>query len=153
LTRGEDPWPFQIVVQNGQGICRSYNPKNDLTVLAFSLPRLLLEVNSTQLGQVPYNQYQMLLQATSIIKFANTFLDKYKSNKNFILIAIYISNDGKAERYIMYQDMTVDPDLEDVPRIPYQFSQVLTLFSSLIGILQEKYFQVARAGRPHSFPA
>ena len=95
----------------------------------------------------------MLLQATSIIKFANTFLDKYKSNKNFILIAIYISNDGKAERYIMYQDMTVDPDLEDVPRIPYQFSQILTLFSSLIGILQEKYFQVARAGRPHSFPA
>jgi hypothetical protein len=114
LIRGEDPWPIQIIVQNGLNVCRSYKPKNDLTVLVFTLPRLLLEVNSTQSGQAPHDQYRMLLQATFIIKFANTFLDKNKSNKNFILMAIYISIDGEAERYIMYQDKTIDPGLENV---------------------------------------
>ncbi len=80
----------------------------------FTLPRLLLEVNSTQSGQARHDQHQMLLQATSIIKFANTFLDRYKSNNDFILMAIYISIEGEAERYIMYQDKIIDPDLENV---------------------------------------
>jgi predicted aconitase len=50
----------------------------------------------------------MLLQVASMIKFANQFLEAYKT-KNCILIAAYIGWDGDAERYILFQDEKRNP--------------------------------------------
>ncbi|KAI0245063.1 hypothetical protein BJV78DRAFT_1269588, partial [Lactifluus subvellereus] len=46
----------------------------------------------------------MLLQAASVIRFANQFLEAYKRNKSCILVAAYVGSDGNTERYILFQD-------------------------------------------------
>jgi hypothetical protein len=60
-SRGDNPWPFPIILQNNQNQCHSYRPRNDFTVLASSLPRLLIEVNSIPPDQQPQVYYRMLL--------------------------------------------------------------------------------------------
>jgi len=96
LARGEDPWPFLIVVRDVNKVCHSYKPKNDLTVLKYSLPWLLLEVNSTKPDEPQHDEYRMLLQGASMVRFANECLKSYKANKGFTLIAVYISINGEA---------------------------------------------------------
>jgi hypothetical protein len=44
-----------------------------------------------------------MLQGASIVRFANTFLDVYKEEKNFVFVAIFISDTGVADRYFLYQ--------------------------------------------------
>ncbi|KAI0256891.1 hypothetical protein BJV78DRAFT_1167702 [Lactifluus subvellereus] len=109
IEPGEEPWPFQIIVQNAQKHYRSYKPKNDFTVLGSSLPRLLVEVNSFPAAQPPQDHYWMLLQAASVVRFANQFLEAYKRNKNCILVAAYVDCHGDTERYILFQDKKRDP--------------------------------------------
>ncbi|KAJ2930556.1 hypothetical protein H1R20_g6541, partial [Candolleomyces eurysporus] len=46
----------------------------------------------------------MLLQAACIVKFANTFLDKYKETRGFLLVTAYTNESGVVERSIVYQD-------------------------------------------------
>ncbi|KAH9052928.1 kinase-like domain-containing protein [Lactarius deliciosus] len=45
----------------------------------------------------------MLIQGASVVRFANTTLDTYKTEKNFVFVAIYISVYGQAHRYVLYQ--------------------------------------------------
>ncbi|KAI0256900.1 kinase-like domain-containing protein [Lactifluus subvellereus] len=106
---GEDPWSFQIIVQDNVKHYRSYRLKNDFTALGSSLPRLLIEVNSMPLDEPPQDHYRMLLEAASVILFANQFLEAYKRNKSYILIAAYVGWNGDTERYILFQDEKINP--------------------------------------------
>ncbi|KAH9052905.1 kinase-like domain-containing protein [Lactarius deliciosus] len=45
----------------------------------------------------------MMIQGASVVRFANTTLDTYKNEKNFVFVAIYISGNGQADRYLLYQ--------------------------------------------------
>jgi hypothetical protein len=48
-------------------------------------------------------------QGASVVRFANSMLDAYKKEKNFIFVAIYISGIGIVERYILFQNEKRDP--------------------------------------------
>jgi hypothetical protein len=60
----------------------------------------------------------MLLQAASVIRFANESLQVYKTRKNFILVAAYIDDNGRAERYILFQD-----ERNDLAKVEYSVCQ------------------------------
>ncbi|KAH8982669.1 kinase-like domain-containing protein [Lactarius deliciosus] len=45
----------------------------------------------------------MMIQGASVVRFANTALDTCKTKKNFVFVAIYISGNGQAHRYVLYQ--------------------------------------------------
>jgi hypothetical protein len=104
VSASGESWPFEIIIKDPQNKRRSYKPKSDFAALGSSLPHLLVKVNSTQPTQPPKDSFQMLLQAGSIIQFANKHLDTYKANKGFILVAAYIGHDRDVERYILFQD-------------------------------------------------
>ena len=50
-----------------------------------------------------------MLQGASIVRFANTKLDPYKEQKNFVFVAIYIGFAGEVQRYLLYQNEKKDP--------------------------------------------
>jgi hypothetical protein len=52
---------------------------------------------------------RLMLQGASVVRFANTKLDAYKKEKNFVFMAIFINNKGLVERYLLYQDGGKDP--------------------------------------------
>lgn len=56
----------------------------------------------------PVDHHRLMLQATGIVRFANTFLDAYKENKNFVFVAIFIDDTGLASRYFLYQGKSSD---------------------------------------------
>jgi hypothetical protein len=62
-----------------------------------------VEVNSTQ-EEPRIDLIRLMLQGASIVRFANTMLDAYKKEKNFVFVAIYIDNNGLVEHYLLYQD-------------------------------------------------
>ncbi|KAH8981800.1 kinase-like domain-containing protein [Lactarius akahatsu] len=64
---------------------------------------MAVEVNSTLLGQSAVDHHRMMIQGASVVRFANTTLDTYKNEKNFVFVAIYISGNGQADRYLLYQ--------------------------------------------------
>ena len=49
-----------------------------------------------------------MLQGASIVRFANTKLDAYKKEKNFVFVAIFIHSNGQVDRYLLYQDEKKD---------------------------------------------
>jgi len=73
---------------------RSYEPRSDLLILKSGLPRLLVEVSSTETP----DPTRMLLQGAAIIRFAK-FLDV----EEFVLVAFFIRPDGKVTRYMLFQ--------------------------------------------------
>jgi len=44
----------------------------------------------------------MLLQGAAVVRFANTFLNAFKT-KHFVLVAIYVRENGRATRYCLFQ--------------------------------------------------
>ncbi|KAH9047370.1 hypothetical protein EDB84DRAFT_1461487 [Lactarius hengduanensis] len=99
---GQEWWPFELVIKVGK-LYHTYRPKSDFLALKFDLPRMAVEVGSTLLGQSPVDHDRLLIQAASVVRFANTTLDTYKTEKNFVFVAIYISVYGRALRYVLYQ--------------------------------------------------
>jgi len=85
------------------------------------------------------DHHRLMLQGASIVRFANTFLDAYKKEKDFIFVAIYISNTGMMDRYVLYQnkgskkvcrtkqsfDITVKDDCNKFARELYNLSSAL----------------------------
>jgi hypothetical protein len=45
----------------------------------------------------------MLLMGAAVVRFANTFLDKFMEAKDFVLFAMYIWDDGRVTRYSLFQ--------------------------------------------------
>ena len=71
----------------------------------------------------------MFLQAACIVRFANEFLEAYKTNKNSIFIANYVGVDGDTEHYIFFQNQETDLQLQNLCRLfRYQYSRILILF-------------------------
>ena len=81
---------------------RRYEPRSDLLILKSGLPRLLVEVNSTQTPEWPPDPTRMLLQGTAMICFAK-FLDVGE----FVLVGFFIRPDGKATRLFQGNDEAV----------------------------------------------
>ena len=102
LNRSFEPWPFSLLIEVNNRL-HTYRPKNDFLLLKHGLPRLAVEVNSTQ-NQPQVDRIRLMLQGASIVRFANTNLDAYKERKDFVFVAIYIDNKGEVERYLLYQD-------------------------------------------------
>ncbi|KAH9164869.1 hypothetical protein EDB89DRAFT_2014754 [Lactarius sanguifluus] len=102
IKLGQESWPFWLVTQVGKD-CFTYIPKNDFLVLKFGLPRVTVEVNSNPPSKPPVDFYRLMLQAASVVRFANTFIDVYKEKKTFILVAIFVGHTGLSHRYIFYQ--------------------------------------------------
>ncbi|KAI0245824.1 hypothetical protein BJV78DRAFT_1259964 [Lactifluus subvellereus] len=102
------PWPFDLIMKRVavppmKEELRLYKPCSDVLVLKSTLPRLLVEVNSSQKKEWAPDLIRMLLQGAAVVRFANTFLDAFKEKKDFVLIAIFIRDDGKAIRYTLFQ--------------------------------------------------
>ncbi|KAH9041678.1 kinase-like domain-containing protein [Lactarius pseudohatsudake] len=99
---GQESWPFSLVIKV-EGRYHTYRPRSDFLVLKFDLPRMAVEVNSTPRDESAVDLYRMIIQGASVVRFANTTLDMYNTEKNFVFVAIYISGDGQAHRYVLYQ--------------------------------------------------
>jgi hypothetical protein len=64
---------------------------------------LIVEVESKP-GSLPkVDHTRLLLQGATVVRFANGFLDAFKSEKNFVFIAIYIHSNGKVEFFRLFQ--------------------------------------------------
>lgn len=50
------------------------------------------------------DQYRMLLQAACVVKFANAFVKKYEQQRDFFLVAVYVTRFAEAHRMIFFQD-------------------------------------------------
>jgi hypothetical protein len=46
----------------------------------------------------------MLLTGAAIVRFANTLLDAFMVDKNFVLLAMYIWDNGQVTRYSLFQE-------------------------------------------------
>ena len=108
LYRSHANWPLNLIIRclaiqpvNGQ--FRKLKPCSDFLILKSDFPRLLVEVNSTTTKHRPVDLVRMLLQGAAIVRFANKFLDKYQTKKDFVLIAIFIRDAGTATCYTLFQ--------------------------------------------------
>ncbi|KAI0252351.1 hypothetical protein BJV78DRAFT_1281706 [Lactifluus subvellereus] len=96
--------PHSVAFQSIKDQHRLYNPRSDVLILQSALPRPLVEVDSSETKEWPPDLIRMLLhlQEAAIVRFANTFLDAFKE-KDFVLVAICIWDNGKAARYTPFQ--------------------------------------------------
>ena len=108
LYRSNQPWPFSFITKcetipvNAQ--FRTYQPRSDLLIMKSSLPRLLIEVNSKPQTNHPEDLIRMLLAGASTVRFANAFLDTFKEEKDFVLFAIYVWDNGRVTRFTLFQE-------------------------------------------------
>ncbi|KAH9165865.1 hypothetical protein EDB89DRAFT_2076393 [Lactarius sanguifluus] len=100
---GQESWPFSLITQVASGDLYTYRPRSDFLVLRFGLPRVAVEVNSNPPDRPTVDLYRLMLQAASVVRFANSFINVYKQKKSFVFVAIFISHTGLADRYLLYQ--------------------------------------------------
>jgi hypothetical protein len=67
-------------------------------------------------GELPDDHIKLLLQSTSVVRFANSFVDRYKASKNFVLVAMYFTRDAKVHHYLIYQEPPVRDHAQDTVR-------------------------------------
>jgi hypothetical protein len=104
LCRSNQSWPFNLITkcQTNEQL-RKFQPSSDLLVLKSTLPRLLVQVNSKPKKERPEDLIRMLLTGAAIVRFANRFLDTFMAKEDFVLLAIYIWDNGKVSRYSLFQ--------------------------------------------------
>jgi hypothetical protein len=81
----------------------TYRPKSDFLVLKAGFPRLLAEVGSISRSWHKEDRTRMLLQGSAVVRFANEFLDAFKSKKDFVLVAMYFHGVGMLDLYYLFQ--------------------------------------------------
>lgn len=86
----------------------AYRPRSDLLILNRGFPRLAVEINSTSPGRLQQDRYRLILQGASVVRYANTHLDDFKEDKDFVFMIIYIGDAGEAERDLLYQTTSDD---------------------------------------------
>jgi hypothetical protein len=109
IYRGTGRWPFNLVMKcadepAGEQL-RQFQPCSDFLIQKSKLPRLLVDVNSTPPRIWPEDLIRMLLTGAAIVRFANTFLKSFKTKK-FMLVTMYIHEDGNVTRYTLFQKQT-----------------------------------------------
>ncbi|KAL0945080.1 hypothetical protein HGRIS_001024 [Hohenbuehelia grisea] len=107
LKFGMSSWPFELMTRKADDASkelRSYRPKSDFLLSKSQLPRLMIEVNSTSSNDLwPADLIRMLLSGAAIVRFANGFLDAFKQERDFVLITIYIRENGAVDWYTLFQ--------------------------------------------------
>jgi hypothetical protein len=51
----------------------------------------------------------MLLSGAFVVRFSNELLEEFRTEKQFVLVAIFIQQTGQATQYLLYQ-LKDDPD-------------------------------------------
>jgi hypothetical protein len=54
------------------------------------------------------NELRLMLQAAVVVRYANRHLDRYKKEKDFFVVVVYITEEGNAICQIVYQDKNSD---------------------------------------------
>ncbi|KAH9017855.1 hypothetical protein EDB84DRAFT_1566678 [Lactarius hengduanensis] len=98
----EGSWRFPLIVRVGTGY-HTYRSKSDFLVLKFGLPRVGVAINAFPPDQPAVDHHCLVLQGASVVRFANTYLDAYRAERDFIFVAIFVGDIGVADRYLMYQ--------------------------------------------------
>ena len=80
-----------------------HTPRSDFLISKSNLPRLIVEINSTPSREWPPDLIRMLLMGAAVVRFANNFLEAFKEQKNFVLCAAFIYDEGTATRYTLFQ--------------------------------------------------
>ncbi|KAF8429384.1 hypothetical protein L210DRAFT_3086351 [Boletus edulis BED1] len=97
--------PIIVVVKcDDDDELRKYCPRSDFSISIFTLPRLLVEVNSTSQDSWPMDLIRMLTTGAFIVRFANKFVSRFKEKKNFVLCAVFIYDDGTTIRHTLFQN-------------------------------------------------
>jgi hypothetical protein len=103
------PWKFPlfIVCKNMSDLPRRYNPSSDFSIWfqRFSLPLIIGEIIS---GKDQQDRYRMLVQAVALARVVFA-LTKPDSAPPFI-VAIYLTEEMVAERYILMKKPVAEPD-------------------------------------------
>ena len=123
FSRGFHTWPLAPFIACNPKLSRideyrKYCPRSDFLISTFSLPRLLIEVMSTDNNDsYPPDLVRMLLQGAFIVHFANT-LRAYKDKRSFVLVTVYMRGDGEATRYSLFQRWGKDEERKVLRRLP-----------------------------------
>ena len=118
---------------------RKYNPRSDFLISHSSLPRLLVEVNSTLGNPWPVELIRMLTTGAFIVRFANRFLTAFHKKMNFVLCAIFIWDSGRATRYSLFQQEQQIQD-DDVVCCPFVMCQTTRGLSHRRSITRKRCF-------------
>jgi hypothetical protein len=93
-----------VIVQRGDDEKpRKYRSRSNFLISNSSLPRLLVEVNSTTGNEWPKDLVRMLMTGAFIVRFANKFVSAFNQEKNFVLCIIFIWDDSSASRFTLFQ--------------------------------------------------
>ncbi|KAF8441765.1 kinase-like domain-containing protein [Boletus edulis BED1] len=101
-------WPITVVVKrDNDNDLRQYCPRSDFLISNSTFPRLLVEVNSTSQDSWPKDLIRMLTTGDFVVRFANKFVSTFRQ-KNFVLCAVFIWDNGTATRYTLFQNQNDD---------------------------------------------
>jgi hypothetical protein len=101
-------WPFKLVMKVEQDHYMG-NFESDFFVLKNGLPRVAVVVEfPPPEGELAEGLCRLKLQGASVVRFANTYLDAYKDERNFVFTAIYIDDVGYVIRHLLYQTKRFD---------------------------------------------
>ncbi|KAI0288636.1 hypothetical protein BC826DRAFT_678282 [Russula brevipes] len=92
-------WPLKVVVKREdpqlgnnpqqKERLRQYTPRSDFLVSHATLPRLLVEVNSTSLNSNPPDLCRMLITGAYIVRFANNFVGHFKRRISSSVLSLF----------------------------------------------------------------
>ena len=109
----EGRWPISFIGEV-EGTRYSYTPRSDFLFLLNKFPFLFFEICSDRNREL--DRYRMLLQAGLLVRVVNSIAVKNSESeqtfKSFVAVAIYIDAEFTAERYLVYQPDTVQPQGE-----------------------------------------
>lgn len=98
------PWPMSLLVKvNNEKDLKRWTPASDFTVLLNGFPRLVVEVCSNP-NRADNIQARLLVYGASVVRLANHILKTKGKRKSFVLVAIYITDEGRAEFSLLYED-------------------------------------------------
>jgi hypothetical protein len=104
-------WPFSLIVDANaierEGKHYRYTPRSDFHLSVDCLVSLLVEVQSEKSEG---DRYRMLLQAACVARLGRQLLDDDES-KPFIVVALYVKNNGTALRNLVFQPDRLDPNV------------------------------------------
>ncbi|KAJ8489946.1 hypothetical protein ONZ45_g13389 [Pleurotus djamor] len=101
---------------------RQFTPRSDFTIIRSSIPRLLAETDSAQLGDEHIGKYRMNLTGKAIVQLMNQLSSSYKEKKNFVLVTIYIEQTGSAIVSFMFQKQIDQDDTVYCYSTPYKLN-------------------------------
>jgi hypothetical protein len=110
ISRSGTKWPFKLVAQvpvegeEATNYSKSYTPHSDFSLFFRNEPYLLVEV---QPDTNKSDLYRMLLQAACATRMRNALhRDDSDEKVPLVVTAMYITTDGKLERYFLFQSLS-----------------------------------------------